>query len=223
MTAPRTQRPARIWHAGVALLLAAALFTQFVLSATGIGSTDPDADMGTRIIRLFSFFTILSNILFCAISVTLTIRPDRRGGIVWRVLRLDSVLCMTVTGLIFITVLRGLESLQGLRMVTDVVFHYAAPVLAIAGWLLFGPRPRITGRVVLLALIPPILWAIYTLIRGVGAEWYPYPFIDVIENGYGRVFGNILAVSVLFVGLGLLVWYLDRRLPRTDIRDQHDC
>lgn len=213
---------ARIWHGAIALILAAALVTQFVLSATGIGSADPDADMGTRIIRLFSFFTILSNILFCAISATLAIRPDRREGTLWRVLRLDSVLCMTVTGLVFMTVLRGLEPLQGLRIVTDAVFHYAAPVLAIAGWLLFGPRPRVTGRVVLLAAIPPILWAIYTLIRGVVAEWYPYPFIDVIENGYGRVFGNILAVSALFVGLGLLAWYLDRSLPSTDIRDQHD-
>lgn len=116
-----------------------------------------------------------------------------------------------------------MQDLEGVRILTNAGLHYVAPPLAVLGWLLFGPRPRISGRVVLLAVILPILWAVYTLIRGSRAEWYPYPFIDVIENGYARVFANILAVSALFVALGLLFWYLDRRLPYTDIRDQRGC
>jgi hypothetical protein len=126
---------------------------------------------------------------------------------------------MAVTGLVFTTVLSGLEELQRLRQATNVAFHYVAPVLAIVGWLLFGPRPRIAGRVVGLAVVLPIVWVAYTLIRGAIVEFYPYPFIDVTEHGYGRVFGNIFLVSALFVALGLLFWYLDRRLPKTDTRD----
>ena len=211
-TTSQTYRFARAWHAAVAVIVLASLVAQFVLSLTGVGTIEPDVAAGTRVIRFFSFFTIMSNILFCAVSITLAIKPDRREGLVWRVLRLDAVLCMAVTGLVFVTVLRGLEDLSGLRVFTDAGLHYVAPPLAVLGWLLFGPRPRITQRVVYLATVLPIAWAAYTLLRGAVVDWYPYPFIDVIEHGYGQVLVNIVVVATLFVAFGLLFWYLDRRL-----------
>lgn len=201
---------ARTWHAAVAILLAAALVTQLVLTAT---SDDAEFELAFRLTNLVSFFTILSNILLCVISITLALRPDRRGGELWRVLLFDAVLCMTLTGVVFNTLLRGLAELDGLRAATDTVFHVIGPVLAVVGWAVFGPRPRITGRIVALALLFPIAWCAYTLIRGAITDWYPYPFIDVLEHGYGRVFANIGGVAVLFVLLGLASWYLDRRLP----------
>lgn len=207
---PARLKVARTWHVAVAALLAAALVTQLVLTAT---SDSAEFELPFRLVNLFSFFTIQSNILFCAISITLALRPVRRDGEVWRVLRLDSVLCMTLTGVVFNTVLRGLEDHEGLRAVTDTMFHVIGPALAVIGWALFGPRPRVSGRTVALALIFPIAWCAYTLIRGAMTDWYPYPFIDVLEHGYGRVVANIVGIAALFVLLGLAYWYLDRRLP----------
>jgi hypothetical protein len=204
---------ARQWHIAAAIVVGAGVMLQFVLSATGTGAVEPHVALGSRIITYISFFTIQRNILLLAMSITLALRPHRREGGIWRVLRLDSVICMMVTGLIFVTVLRGLQDLDGVREVANSLLHYVAPPIAIVGWALFGPRPRITGRVLAGALIFPLLWVAYTLIRGAVVDWYPYPFIDVIEHGYGQVLVNVGGVAVLFAGLGAILWYLDHRLP----------
>jgi hypothetical protein len=210
---------ARAWHALFAVLVGAALVTQLVLSATGTGTEFVEDAMveevsaGVRIVRFFSFFTILSNIIFFAISLTLALRPDRNEGRWWRALRLDSVVLMTVTGLVYITVLHGLQELSGLREATNVVFHFIAPAAALVGWLLFGPRPQLTWQTVRLAMIVPLVWVAYTLVRGPIADWYPYPFIDVIEHGYSRVLLNVGVVGVLLFAVTSACLFADRRLP----------
>jgi uncharacterized membrane protein YeaQ/YmgE (transglycosylase-associated protein family) len=87
------------------------------------------------------------------------------------------------------------------------------PLLALVGWLVFGPRPRVTARVVLLALVFPVLWLLGTLLVGAVSGWYPYPFVDVDEQGPGPVAVACLGVLGLLVALLLLGWLLDRRLP----------
>jgi hypothetical protein len=210
---------ARAWHAFFAVLVGAALVTQLVLSATGTGTEFvedalvEEVSAGVRIVRFFSFFTILSNIIFFAISVTLALRPNRNEGRWWRALRLDSVVLMIVTGLVYVTLLHGLQELSGLREVTNAIFHFIAPAAALVGWLLFGPRPQVTWHTVRLAMIVPLAWVAYTLARGPIAEWYPYPFIDVIEHGYPRVLLNVGVVAVLFFAVTSACLLADRRLP----------
>ena len=86
--------------------------------------------------------------------------------------------------------------------------------MMVLGWLLFGPRRRIERRTVGLAILWPVAWIGYILIYGWISKWYPYPFLDAITRGYGRVIANALAVvAVLAV---VLYWLGDRRLPATD-------
>jgi len=42
----------------------------------------------------------------------------------------------------------------------------------------------------------PVVWLVYTLVRGAFVGWYPYPFVDVGSHGYGYV-----AVSSVLIGL----------------------
>jgi formate-dependent nitrite reductase membrane component NrfD len=88
-TTSQTFRFARTWHIAVAVIVLASLVAQFVLSLTGVGATDPDIAAGTRVIRFLSFFTIMSNILLCGMSITLAIKPDLREGLVWLFWYLD--------------------------------------------------------------------------------------------------------------------------------------
>ena len=79
-----------------------------------------------------------------------------------------------------------------------------------------GPirRPRFHGRrVVLLSLVFPVLWLLGTLTVGAVSGWYPYPFVDVDEQGAGPVAAACLGVLGLLAALLLLAWLLDRRLP----------
>jgi hypothetical protein len=202
---------ARYWHFGTALICAASLILQFVLSATN-KTTDPSPDgAALRMSNFFSYFTIQSNIIVLCVAVLLFLVPDRDGP-VWRVFHLDAVMCITITCLVDVTVLRPNQHLAGLSNVADLGLHVVTPILLVAGWLLFGPRPRFDWGVWGYAMIFPILWLIYTLIRGPIVKWYPYPFIDVISHGYAKVTVNVLVVAALVLAIGALAVVLDRKM-----------
>ena len=55
-------------------------------------------------------------------------------------------------------------------------------------------------------------WLAFTLIRGEGTGFYPYPFVDVSTHGYGRVLLNCLLVALLFLALAAGATLLDRRI-----------
>ncbi len=146
---------------------------------------------------MFSFFTILSNLLSGIVSAQLAGRPDRDGP-GWRPLRLAALVGITVTGIVYSTVLAVVHQPNGAAEVTvNTIVHYVVPVMMVAGWLLFGPRPRIGRRAIGWSLLFPVLWLAYTLIRGAIWGWYPYPFVDVTAHGYGRVTLNALLVTVV--------------------------
>jgi hypothetical protein len=85
--------------------------------------------------------------------------------------------------------------------------------MMVAGWLLFGPRPRIERQTILRALLWPVAWTGYILVYGRITKWYPYPFVDVSTHGYGRVIINSLAVVVLLFVVTSVYWLGDHRLP----------
>ena len=82
-----------------------------------------------------------------------------------------------------------------------ITVHTVVPVLAVAGWALIGPRRRFSRRIAWLSLIFPVCWLAFTLIRGAIAHWYPYPFIDVTQLGYGLTAVNCVWMALLFLGL----------------------
>ena len=169
-----------------------------------------DLTTSTRIIRMLSFFTIQSNILVCATSWGLVLRPQR-AGMLWRVLRVDAIAGITVTGIIYSIALSGLQELHGWARLCDTIFHYIVPILTVLGWLVLGPRGRIDRSAVLAGLIWPVVWFGYTLVHGAVSGWYPYHFIDVADLGYPHALLNALLITVL-LGLVLgLIWLVDQR------------
>jgi hypothetical protein len=168
-----------------------------------------------RYLGTISFFTIQSNILAGVVAFQLARNPDRDGSR-WRVLRLDALLGITVTGIVYATVLARIHEPKGWEQVTtNALFHYVTPVAAVIGWIAFGPRPRITRTTLAAALCWPAAWFAYTLGRGAVDSWYPYPFVDVVTHGYGRVIANGVLVTVVLGLAGLLYRAGDRWLPRS--------
>jgi uncharacterized membrane protein len=212
---------ARLWHAVVALLVLAALVVQVVIAVKAAGlprahavGTLAGTPLGGRLVRVASFFTIQSNVLVAITSAQLALRPDRDGRI-WRVVRLDGLVGITVTGIVYSTVLAKVHEPEGWEQVsTNFVFHYAAPVLAVVGWLLLGPRPRIDGRVVRWSLLWPAAWFAYTVVHGEITGWWPYPFVDVDTDGYARVLLNAVLVTLVLGAVALVYGIADQRLRR---------
>lgn len=204
-------RAARVLHGLVAAMVLAAVATELgraLLDGPGAAGT-----MAERLTRLFSFFTIDSNLLVGVTSAMLLARPHR-GGRVFSVLRLVGLLCIAVTGVVYHTVLTGLQELTPSGAFANLLLHTTVPVGAILAWLLVGPRPRVTWVTVAWAVAPPLGWIAYTFARGAVVGWYPYPFLDVTRIGYARALANTLVVAVVFLALAAAARWLDQRLPR---------
>lgn len=206
---------ARWWHVVTVLIIAASLITQLVLVIQGTNVLVEDGEeapsTAMRVVNFFSFFTVQSNIMLGIGAAILAVHP-RADGPVFRVLRIAGLIGIAVTGVVYVTLLRGIVDLDGIAMATNIGFHYLAPLLGVVGWALFGPWPRLDVRTVVLSLGWPVAWLVYTLIRGEIVDWYPYPFIDVAELGYGRTLLNAAGITVVFLAVGWLFAAGDRRL-----------
>ena len=188
---------------------------QVVLTARGVNVLVTDGRLpavSTRLIRFFSYFTIQSNVLVAITATVLALRPAAAGRL-FRVLRLNALFGITVTFVIYYVLLRPIVDLDGVSKATDIGLHYVTPLMTVVGWFFVGPRPRIDENTLVLSMIWPTLYVLYTLAHGAASDWYPYPFIDVRRIGYLHALGNGLGVIVMLVGVAALFMYLDHRLP----------
>lgn len=211
---------ARIFHLVTFLVATFAVVLQLVLVVQGHRVLDEHnrPDLDTRLVRFCSYLTIWFNVLVAWSTATLAFGRDRDTR-VWRALRLDAVVLATVGGLVHFFLLRPLLDLTGWDLVADRLLHIAVPLLALVGWLVFGPRGRATTADLVPFLVLPVSWLAYTVVRGEVVDWYPYPFIDVGEHGYAVVGLNALAIAVAMVLAAWGATALDRRLAHRGTAD----
>jgi len=209
-----TSRLARPWHTVTLVAAAVALVLQLVLILQGQTTVDGVvASTGAEAVRrYFSYFTIQSNLLV-AVS-TFLIVTGRSDGRAFSVVRLASLVGITVTGVVAAVALPPSPSYTTANLLCDRLLHVAVPLLTVVGWVAFGPRGRATMRDIAPALAWPVVWLVATLSLGPVAGWYPYPFLNVGTLGFPRVLVTCLLVAVLFVGLCALAVGLDYRLSR---------
>ncbi|MGW9113756.1 Pr6Pr family membrane protein [Microbacterium sp. NPDC055683] len=230
MTAPALadDSPARMagaWARGwqvlrvaAAVLLLAAVAAQFADSyREAQEATEPyAAHLPTVVANFFSFFTIDSNIS-SAVVLLLSAVAFWRG----RETRVRDVLLacvstyMIITGIVYNTLLRGIESTASVVPWSNEVLHVVGPLFLLADVLL-APRRRALPWTAVWAIVSfPVVWAVYTLLRanaitspGTGNPWwYPYPFLDPhLQGGYGGVALYIIgiAVAMALVGSGVV-------------------
>ncbi|GAB3871716.1 Pr6Pr family membrane protein [Terrabacter terrigena] len=216
MTGPSTRQTiGRYWHLATFAVTVFALVFQLYLVASGDSILDSSAVTTARpeqIRRYFSYFTIQANLLV-AVSTYLLVRV-RRDSQVLRVLRLASLIGITVTGIVAAVALPPSPSYTTGSLVCDRLLHIVVPVLTFVGWVAFGPRGLVARADVLPSLIWPIVWLVATLTLGPVVHWYPYPFINVDRIGYGSALLSCTAIAALFLALATLALWADRRLSR---------
>jgi hypothetical protein len=181
------------------LLVLVAIGYQLWVSA-GTGRLD--------LVNFFSYFTILSNLLGAAVFLIGGARLGPTRAASWDLLRGQAVVVLTVTLVVFALLLADTD-VDVTNAWVDTVLHRLFPVVVIADWLLDPPRVRVNVRSSLVWLAAPLAWTAYTLIRGAVVGWYPYPFLDPAEGGYGPVavvivgilvFGVVVCAAVAFLG-----------------------
>lgn len=193
-----------IYRLFFAVLVIAAIVAQFI-DGQSRASFQPG--------NFFSFFTIESNMLAAAIFLIAGIAglAGKQGSqLAW--IRGAATFYMTTTGIIYVLLLSGLNaSLQTTIPWVNAVLHYVMPVAVLADWLTRRPGRRITFDRAAIWLAFPLAYVLYSLIRGHVTDWYPYPFLNPVENGYLQV-----AVTCLIIGPALvaIVWLLSRSTHR---------
>ena len=221
-TAPHTGRTALR-----AARLALALLGGFTVAYDLASST---GDAGFSAANFFSYFTIESNLAASAVLLAGAVRDPRSTS--WSSVRGAVTLCLAITGIVYAVLLSGRADGSDPAWISAVL-HQVLPVAIVLDWLVDPPRPPLSYRAALVWLLIPAAYCAYSLVRGALVGWYPYFFIDATEpGGYGRVAVNVLALSLGFALLALVVTGLgnaagrlwatapggSRRSPRPDRR-----
>jgi len=153
--------------------------------------------------RFFLFFTILSNLTAAAIFLEGGRRQLAGLPPVPDLWRGAAVVFMTVTFIVFALLLRDLQEQLNTNIAwVDTVLHRIMPVAVMADWLIEPPHgPLGFRRAVGPWLLPPLAWTAFTMVRGAVDGWYPYPFLDPGNGGYGTVALYSVGIVALLLGV----------------------
>ena len=150
----------------------------------------------------FSYFTVLSNVFAAVVAllgVFSPVSPQIRGA---------AVLYMGTTGIVYWLLLRGVDVQT--PAYANWVLHTIVPILVVVEWLLAPGKTRRAW----IWLSFPLAYLTYTLVRGPIVGWYPYPFMDPRQNGYGEVLLNCVVVAVVFCVLAYGVSWAGNKLAQ---------
>ena len=207
--------------AGIAAIVGQLITTYNFWTALGI------QNRGALFVNFFSFFTIDSNVAAVAVfavGAVLLIR-DQSDPRWFALLRASAVTYMTVTLVVYNLLLRGIELPQGTTLAwSNEILHVVAPVLIVLDWFFAPGRRRLEWKDLRVIIAFPIVWVIYTLIRGPLAynetahkpTWYPYPFLDpsLSPEGYWSVLFYVILIAGAIIGTGAGVIWVSRKGER---------
>lgn len=189
------------------------------------------SDVTIQVVNFFSFFTIESNVLTVVVMLigawfmlSRSREPDSLGDNRWFLgLRLATVTYMVTTGIVYNLLLRGVELPQGTTLGwSNEILHLVGPLYVLIDWLFAPGRRPIEWKSLWPTLIFPLVWGIYTLIRGPLTYdgilhrnyWYPYPFLNPNTSPQGYVsvsFYIVLIAVVIGVVCAGAIWISRRR------------
>lgn len=192
-----TSRKFMIW---TGMLLAwLAVILQFYLILENRIASVPET-----VIRFFSFYTILTNILV-AICYTTLIRKGKWFSFFSSSKTLTAItVYIIIVGAVYNLILRHIWQPQGLQLIVDELLHSVNPVLFLLFWIFTIDKSQLKWKHLFPWLIYPLVYLIFILVRGSFAHWYPYPFVDINQLGISKVLINSLFLTLTFIGVSFL-------------------
>jgi len=182
--------------ATIVVVLAAIVFA--IYETVRVGTFNPT--------RYFAYFTIQSNLLGVASFAWVLARRGEPRSHALESFRGAVTGYLTVVFFVVILLLEDVD--VGLRLGwVDFVLHKLFPVVVVLDWLLDPPTTRLTARDAVAWLAYPLAWTGLTLARGAIDGWYPYPFHDPANGGYGTVAVMVVAITGAFLAISAFwIW-----------------
>src|SRR5436190_1918628 len=196
------KQSAKIFLAIITILGWFALAAQFYLIIVNRTASIPET-----IVRYFSFYTILTNILiaYCATSLWLKQEFLLSNFLAKQTVLAALTLYIVIVGLVYNLILRKTWNPQGLQLLVDELLHTVIPIVFLFFWLLFVQKNELKWKNILSWLIYPLIYIILILGRGKIFGFYPYPFIDVNKLGFSKVILNCGTLIIVFLVFSLLI------------------
>jgi hypothetical protein len=171
-----------------------------------------DLSIPANLINYFSYFTTETILL---IALTLTIfcaKPQAEQFLTRPSVRSALVVYIIIVGVVYAVLLRNLWHPHGVRLLADIVLHDAVPVLYPLYWAAFLPKGSLRWSDPAWWLVYPVLYFLYSMLRGAAVGIYLYPFFDVAQLGFTRVSINGIVLLAVFFGLGIVLTAIDHAL-----------
>lgn len=168
-------------------------------------------------VRFFSFFTTLTNsLVFLCVTMLLFGAKSKAISFFSKCTTITAItVYILIVGIVFNVLLRSVAHLEGQHRIVSEIFHSVVPVLFFIYWLLFVNPEKIAFKVILLWLIYPISYMIYTLGHGILTNFYPYPFVDVAKIGFEKAIINGFFVLLAFVILSFILIFISNKRSKS--------
>jgi len=186
-----------------------ALIAQFYININSKLNPLPEV-----IIRYFSYFTLLSNLLVALACTYLAGRPDGSGFFSRTTVLTAITVYIVIVGIVYNTVLRSIWDPKGLQKVVDELLHVGTPILFLLFWLFFVPKGSLRWKDSFPWMGFPFVYGVCVLLRGSQSGFYPYPFINLDQLGWNQTIIHIIGFTLAFLGTGLLFVGIGKRMSR---------
>ncbi|TFC84600.1 Pr6Pr family membrane protein [Cryobacterium sp. TMT3-29-2] len=174
-----------------------------------------DAFVATEYFGYFTIQSSLMNVVVLLVGGSLALR-SRVDPQLLTAVRMSVLTYAVVTGVVYNALLRGIVS-DGFIGVgwPNEVLHVWAPIFIALDWILSPGRPALAWTRFGYALIYPVLWVVYALLRGTLTGFYTYPFLDPAQpGGYLAVALYVLGIALFIAGLAAAAIAASRIRPR---------
>jgi len=176
------------------------------------GAVAKNLSIPVTLINFFSYFTT-ETVLVITLGLTVfCIRPQAEQFLTRPSVQSALVVYIIVVGGVYALLLRNLWQPHGLQILTNFVLHYALPVLYPLYWLVFLPKGSLRWSAPAWWVVYPILYFLYSMLRGAAYGIYVYPFIDAAKLGVARAWVNGILLLAVFFCVGLVLTAIDQAL-----------
>jgi hypothetical protein len=170
----------------------------------------------------FSYFTIQTSLLAI---VTLSVAgwyawTGRTETRVMNIVRLSTVTFTIVVTLVYNMLLRGLpDAVEDGGYVWPVlpneILHVWAAIFMLIDWILSSRRINLRIRTIFWVLLFPLTWLVYSIIRGLIVDWWPYWFINPNEPaGVTGMLTYIVGIMLFLLTIAISLLGLQRLTVR---------
>ncbi|MEO7530807.1 MAG: Pr6Pr family membrane protein [Sediminibacterium sp.] len=200
---------AKAFAALIALLGWFAIIMQFYLIIENRIDSIP-----VTILRFFSFFTILTNIIVAFAFTMQCLKKGSNHFFAGARVQTAVTVYIVVVGAVYNLILRFLWQPQGTQRLVDELLHSVVPFLSIIYWLVFVQKTSLQWKDSFKWQLFPVAYVVFIVVRGLLSGEYPYPFINVTAIGYPQALLNGCVLMLVFMGLSLFLIAIGKWISR---------